>query len=233
VRRRGLVRILLVLVAIPVLGLGLFALNGAVLAPRNKPVMGATAHRAAEPPASGSTVRIFEWNIAKLFIHKGGLSFERPEIVRARLQRMAAIINAEHPDMVFLEEGVFECALCPVNQVVELAEATGMPFWVFGENYDLGVPFFPHLGRQRRSVPVAARAGRQSGPAGREAVLGVDEQPEDALVLVPCWKRACARRRRARGFIFAGGGREAPGSYPADHRRPARHPRRGLQRRAA
>ena len=112
-----------------------------VLASRETPRAGVTSHAGKPLPTHGSRVRILTYNIAKAFLHKGGLAFESPETVRARLARIAAVISAEQPDMVFLQEAVFECSLCPVNQVVTLAEATGMRFWVLGENYNVGVPF--------------------------------------------------------------------------------------------
>jgi hypothetical protein len=142
-RKHGIViRLLAVLAVLAGVLLALFGLNGAVLAPRNRPVTGTTAHPAGRPPDHGSRVRILTYNIAKLFIHRGELSFEPVATARARLARIAGIIRDEHPDLVFLEEVVYDCALCPVNQVVELAEGTGMHFWAFGENYDVGIPHF-------------------------------------------------------------------------------------------
>jgi endonuclease/exonuclease/phosphatase family metal-dependent hydrolase len=139
--KRIVLRAAAALLAIAVTLVALFALNGAVIAPRNRPVTGTTTHAPASFPDHGSTVRILAWNIAKLFIHRGGLSFESAATARARLDRIAGIIRGEHPDLVFLEEAVYDCAPCPVNQVTGLAEATGMHFWAFGENYDLGIPF--------------------------------------------------------------------------------------------
>src|SRR5262249_35724492 len=65
-------------------------------------------------------------------------------------------------------EVVFECAPCPVNQVVELAEQTGMHAWAFGENYNVGLPFYRVAGgnailARRPLEPVAnlSLAGRR------------------------------------------------------------------------
>lgn len=59
------------------------------------------------------------------------------------LDRVAAIINAESPDIVFLSQIYFECGPCAVsNQVQFLAEATGMPVYAFGENFTWGLPFY-------------------------------------------------------------------------------------------
>jgi endonuclease/exonuclease/phosphatase family metal-dependent hydrolase len=142
VLRRLLIRALLILIAIAVFGAGVFALNGALLAPRTKPVIGTTVHAAAAPPPSGATVRVLAWNIAKLFVHQGGVSFRSADDVRERLRRIAAIVVPERPDLVVLQEAMFESGPCRVNQVVELAEAVGMRFWAYGENYNLGVPGF-------------------------------------------------------------------------------------------
>jgi endonuclease/exonuclease/phosphatase family metal-dependent hydrolase len=139
-RRGPLKPILLALGAAALLAALLFVLNGTLLAPRNRPVTGTTQHAAAPFPDQGSRVRILAWNLAKMFIHRGGLSFQSVADTRARLARIAAVIRDEHPDLVFLQEVVYNCAPCPVNQVEELAAATGMHAWAFGENYDVGLP---------------------------------------------------------------------------------------------
>jgi endonuclease/exonuclease/phosphatase family metal-dependent hydrolase len=55
---------------------------------------------------------------------------------------MAAVIEAEKPDFVFLSEALTACGPCEVNQVETLAQLSGMCFYATGENYNIGVPFF-------------------------------------------------------------------------------------------
>lgn len=121
-----------------------FALNGLVLAKRERPHWGVTAH----PPAPACEqrpapeIKIFALNLAKAFAQQRGFHFERCEVVQSRLKQVAAAINAEQPDIVFLSEVFFECSPCPVNQVTTLAEQLGMHAWTFGENYNFGLPFY-------------------------------------------------------------------------------------------
>lgn len=136
--------VLLILLAVPPL---LFVLNGVVLARGEKPVGGTTSHPAASlPDGDAPTVKVMAYNIAKGFAHKGGLSFERRETVEKRVEQLAEVIRAEQPDLVFLSEAMTECSPCPVNQVTSLAEQTGMHSWVFGENYNFGLPFYRLVG---------------------------------------------------------------------------------------
>jgi endonuclease/exonuclease/phosphatase family metal-dependent hydrolase len=141
-RRR---RVLLICVGTPaaliVLLAVLFVVNGLLLADGESVRTGVTDHAAAAPFKSGE-LRVLSYNIAKLFMHNGGLSFDSAESVRRRLKRVADVINAEKPDLVFLSEAIRECGPCPVDQVAELAEATGMHAWTFGENYNIGLPFY-------------------------------------------------------------------------------------------
>lgn len=127
---------------------GLVALNGLVLAKEETAVVGHTGQPAAaiSEAASGATIKILAYNIAKGFIHHGGLSFAPPEETAQRIEQIAAIIRAEQPDLVFLSEIVAECGPSPGNQVTALAEATGMHAWGFGENYNLGVPWYRIVG---------------------------------------------------------------------------------------
>jgi endonuclease/exonuclease/phosphatase family metal-dependent hydrolase len=144
--RRLLSRLLTFVAGLALVLAGLFVLNGAVLADRERPTSGVTSHGAAAPPATGAVVRVLAYNVAKAFVHEKGLSFASEKDVRLRLARIAGVIGAERPDLVFLEEVVSECSRCPVDQVTELADATGMRFWAFGENYNLGIPFFRIVG---------------------------------------------------------------------------------------
>lgn len=135
---------------------GLFAVNGLWLASGESVVIGkvsidadALAIREATvtsiPSASGGLVRqvkVMSWNIAKCFAHEGGISFADEADVRERLREMGEVIQREKPDLVFLSETIFECTPCSVNQVMELAKASGLKYWAFGENYNFGLPFY-------------------------------------------------------------------------------------------
>jgi len=127
---------------------GLFVLNGLALAKQEVPVIGETAHPGKQIPgeAAERQIKILAYNVAKGFIHKGGLSFAAPEKVAQRLERIADVIRAEQPDLVFLSEIMLECGPSPGNQVVALAEATGMHAWGFGENTNIGIPFYRIVG---------------------------------------------------------------------------------------
>jgi endonuclease/exonuclease/phosphatase family metal-dependent hydrolase len=59
------------------------------------------------------------------------------------LDRVAALIQDEKPDMVFLAAIYHECATCSVkDQVTYLAEKAGFHSYAFAENYNVGVPFY-------------------------------------------------------------------------------------------
>ena len=143
-RRRVIVLLLclLLLLATPAI---LFVVNGTLLAWGETPRLGTTGHAPAGEDRPRE-VKILAYNIAKGFVHNGGLSFEDRAVVAAHIRKVAEVINAERPDLVFLSEVVFECTPCPINQVVELAEATGMHAWAFGENYNIGLPFCRAVG---------------------------------------------------------------------------------------
>jgi endonuclease/exonuclease/phosphatase family metal-dependent hydrolase len=85
---------------------------------------------------------VLAWNLAKCFVHRGGWSFASKDEVEARLHRIAAVIRAENPDLVFLSELVIECTPCDVDQLLFIARGTGLEHWVFGENFNFGLPFF-------------------------------------------------------------------------------------------
>jgi endonuclease/exonuclease/phosphatase family metal-dependent hydrolase len=130
-----------------VLGI-LFVINGVFLSSGETPVTGVTSHAPAvvHNVFAPIELKILAYNIAKGSIHKGGLRFEERDVAAARIRQIADLINAEQPDIVFFSETIFECTPCPVNQVVTLAEATGMHTWAFGENYNFGLPFYRIIG---------------------------------------------------------------------------------------
>lgn len=137
-----MVWVLGVLGALTVLLVALFVLNGLVLADRQAPRMRHFPEVAVAPTKSApGEVTFVSYNIAKGFAHKGGLTFESREFVEGKLRRMAELIRAEQPDVVFLSEALTELAPCNVDQVAFLARECGLPFVATGENYNVGIPF--------------------------------------------------------------------------------------------
>ncbi len=140
--RSSIILILLTLICI-----GLIAFNGKYLASDETPLIGITSHaKSFEPPAGVTEIKIMAYNIAKGFVHKGGLTFEKPDKIVERLWQIVDLINKNQPDLVFLSETIFECGPSPINQILFLAKATRMHTWVFGENYNLGLPFYRIVG---------------------------------------------------------------------------------------
>lgn len=137
-RRRAWRRVLAATAALVALLLGAFVVNGTSTAWRT-PEQGVTAARAQRE--TGGVVRVLAYNTAKCEAYEG-LTFRDAAAVRDCLREIAGVLRAERPDLVFLSEVVFECGPEPVNQVVELARATGMHAWLFGENYRWGLPLY-------------------------------------------------------------------------------------------
>ncbi|MFO1051026.1 MAG: endonuclease/exonuclease/phosphatase family protein [Planctomycetota bacterium] len=133
------------LIALAVLLLGAFAVNGLSFANGIVPLVGEETGIAPSVPST-TQVKVLAWNLNKCGVHRGGLVFAEPEEVRARIARIAGVIRAENPDLVFLSEIVKECGFCNVDQVRELARACGMTHWLFGENYNFGLPFLRLVG---------------------------------------------------------------------------------------
>lgn len=123
---------------------GLFTLNGLVLAPRETPVLGRTDNppRALRRDEGGIEVRVVAFNIAKAFAYRQRLRFKDPEVIRQRLDGVAAVLRSVDPDLVFLSEVLHECPPCGLSQVGYLAEQMGASAWLFGECYDIGLPFY-------------------------------------------------------------------------------------------
>lgn len=144
VSRRRVLVVLALLIVTPLL---LFVVNGVFLASGETPRSGVTSHAAGQQAEDKPVVvKVMAWNIAKGFIHKGGISFEDPLVMAERVRRIAEVIKAEQPDLVFLSEAIKECTPCPADQVTALAEATGLHAWAFGENYNFGLPFYRVVG---------------------------------------------------------------------------------------
>lgn len=156
--RRWLRRTLALALGLCLLTLALFCWNGIVLANDEAVLMGVAPAGEATPAKDAGQragaraghgqgeLRVLAFNLAKLFLHRGGLSFDTTAKVRERLAAVAAIIRKQDPDLVFLSETIHECTLCPVDQVEELATATGLWHWAFGENFNFGLPFLRIVG---------------------------------------------------------------------------------------
>ncbi|MDY3554523.1 endonuclease/exonuclease/phosphatase family protein [Gemmata sp. JC717] len=141
-RTRRVLWVVAALGSLALLAVGLFALNGLALADRQAPRMQQLADVPVAPSRSpAGEVTFVSYNIAKGFAHKGGLKFESREFVLAKLRRMAEVIRAEQPDVVFLSEALTELAPCNVDQVEFLARECGLPHVAAGENYNVGFPF--------------------------------------------------------------------------------------------
>ncbi len=147
--RKKRFRLSLLLLGQPlVLLLGLVTLNGLVLADNETPITNQTAEQlsAAKNSIEKPQLKVLAYNIAKGFCHKGGIKFDDEAAVRQRMLDIASVIREQDPDLVFLSEAVFECGPCPVNQVELIAEEAGFDHWIFGENYNLGLPFYRIVG---------------------------------------------------------------------------------------
>ena len=138
--RRRWWRVPVLILLLLVVGPLLFTLNGTVLATGERAVV--SSHSNITPPVpADDTVTVVGYNVAKGFAHKSGLSFDTTENVNARMARMAEVVRAENPDLVFLSEVMTDCTPCPVDQLNELAVGIGLPHRAFGENYCFGLPF--------------------------------------------------------------------------------------------
>jgi len=138
----------LVLFGPPALLVFLLVFNGLVLANNEQPTSNLTADDLAVA-ATGieqPQLKVVAYNIAKGFAHQGGLSFADEETVRERMRQVAELIRAEQPDLVFLSEAIVECGPCPVNQVELIAQEADLDYWIFGENYNLGLPLYRVVG---------------------------------------------------------------------------------------
>ena len=138
-RRKRVIAILGALVLLPP---ALFAFNGLVLAAGTTPRVRDVAGVVPQGSPKAGEVTAVSYNIAKAFVHRGGLKFDSRDRVEARLRKMAATVRAENPDLVFLSEAITQCGPCNIDQVELLAREVGLPHAATGENYNVGVPFY-------------------------------------------------------------------------------------------
>lgn len=121
--------------------LWLWVLNGTFLARGTRPRQGHVVAASARPTASVSNqVTVMAFNIAKCFVYEGRGRLADRAAVEARLAGVAALVRGQNPDLLFLSEAVWEGGWGGVNQITELARATGLTNYVFGENFCFGWP---------------------------------------------------------------------------------------------
>lgn len=128
---------------LPLAGVGLFLLNGLVLARGNRPQYALTMAPALveETPWQNRTIKVLTWDLGQCGARPPGLQFASKSAIRDRLIAISEVINREQPDLVVLLDGLTEFTLCDLNQPRSIAEATGMHCWAYGENFQVGLPF--------------------------------------------------------------------------------------------
>ncbi len=141
-RRSTAIRVSLVLLALPVLLLVLFVLNGTVLCDGTRPRCGTVGTPVSESVREDGELRLMAFNLAKCFVRSGRFGFAERATVTRRLDAIAGIIRAADPDIICLSEVLRECGPCDVDQVRFLAEKTGFAYWTFGECSSFGLPFY-------------------------------------------------------------------------------------------
>ncbi len=145
--RRWTRRAAITVVSLIVLLAALVVVNGLVLNHGNTVVLeqidGENELRVVEP---GETVKLMTFNIAKCFVHQGGMSFDDRANVEQRAKEIGGLIRDENPDLVFLCEVVKSCGPCPVDQLDLIARESRIPVWAYGEHYNLGLPFYKVAG---------------------------------------------------------------------------------------
>jgi len=141
-RRRKIVWAVVALLALPIIVLGLFVLNGTVVCDGTTPRSGTVQAIPAPARAQPDELRVMAFNIAKCFVYKGGSTFAERNTVEGRLKDISQIIRSANPDVVCLSEIVRECGPCEVDHVRFLAEQTGLTNWAFGECFSFGLPLY-------------------------------------------------------------------------------------------
>ena len=147
-QRRTVRRVLLLICSMPigvaVVFLFLAAVNTHFLGPREKPLCGQTSHPAVWPVSDshGAVVKVMTYNIRFGCAYRGAGLFAERERVAERIRRIGQFIKEQKPQIVFLQEVVMESGPGSVNQILLLAETTGMHAWAYGEDVNQGLPFY-------------------------------------------------------------------------------------------
>jgi endonuclease/exonuclease/phosphatase family metal-dependent hydrolase len=87
-------------------------------------------------------LKVMTYNIRMGGAYRGGWRFEKPPRVAERIDRIAALIRQQQPDLVCLQEVVLDSGPGSLNQTPLLAEKTGMYMWAFGQCVNDGLPFY-------------------------------------------------------------------------------------------
>jgi endonuclease/exonuclease/phosphatase family metal-dependent hydrolase len=126
----------------PLVVVGLFLLNGFVLARGNQPHYALTMAPALveETPWHSRTIKVLSWDLGECGARPPGFEFASKPQVRDRLIAISQVIDREQPDLVVLLDVLTEFTLCDINQPRSIAEATGMHCWAYGENFQVGLP---------------------------------------------------------------------------------------------
>lgn len=127
------------MLAVFVVGAASFVFNG-VNGGWRMPETGSGGGEVARTPAR--EIRILACNLFKCGFHEGGLSFASTATIHERLDRIAATIEREQSDLVFLSEVVMEAGPAPVDQVEYLARKCGFAHFASSENYNFGWPWY-------------------------------------------------------------------------------------------
>jgi len=118
----------------------LLVFNNVYLAHRHKPLSGTTQHSPQALPQAGDTIKLMAYNIAKGLLHPHTeQTLKNPDWVHSHLAQAAEVIRQAQPDIVFLNEALWELPFYK-NQVLYLAEQTQMHYWAFGETFNWGWP---------------------------------------------------------------------------------------------
>lgn len=138
----GLRRLALALLLLAGLVPASFLFNGLVLGKGNTPRSGCTRADGVSGARESTTgeLTLMAFNVAKGFAYVGRGRFAPAGEVRARLDGIARMVRAEHPDYLFLSEAAWESGPGRFNQITYLASATGLTNWAFGENFCFGFP---------------------------------------------------------------------------------------------